>query len=80
MTRIIGIKLNDKAENAVKFQEILTEFNCIIKLRIGINNKQTMFCPSSGIILLQVENSDNAINLEKSLLDIDGIEIQRMIF
>ncbi len=79
MTVIVGVKLQDKINNAVKFQEILSEFNCIIKLRIGINNS-SIFCNSTGIVLLQIENSENAINLEKALLEISGIELQRMIF
>ena len=80
MTKILGIKLNDKMDNAVKLQSILTEFNCIIRLRIGINNKQTLFCSDSGIILLEVEEGNSSIDLEKELTDIEGIEIQRMIF
>lgn len=79
MTIIIGIKLPDKEENAVEFQKILTKFNCIIKMRIGINNS-SIFCSSNGIVLLQVESQENAVNLEKELLDISGIELQRMIF
>lgn len=79
MTTIIGIKLNDKENNAVELQKILTKFNCIIKLRIGINNS-SLFCSENGIILLQIEKNENAINLEKELLDISGIELQRMIF
>lgn len=79
MTTIIGIKLNDKENNAVELQKILTKFNCIIKLRIGINNS-SLFCSENGIILLQIEKNENALNLEKELLDIEGIELQRMIF
>ena len=79
MTVIIGIKISDKKTNAVELQKILTEFNCIIKMRIGLNNS-TIFCSANGIILLQVENTENALQLEKSLLCIDGIELQRMIF
>ena len=79
MTVIIGVKLPEKEENAIKFQKILTRYNCIIKMRIGINNS-SIFCSSSGIILLQVENEDNAIELEKSLIEISGIEIQHIIF
>ena len=79
MTVIIGIKISDKKTNAVELQKILTEFNCIIKMRIGLNNS-SIFCSANGIILLQVENTENALQLEKSLLCIDGIELQRMIF
>lgn len=79
MTVIIGIKLPDKKENAVELQKILTEFNCFIKMRIGFNNL-SIFCSSSGIILLQVEEKEKALLLEKALLEISGIELQRMIF
>lgn len=79
MTIILGIKLPDKEHNAVEFQKILTKFNCIIKMRIGINNS-SIFCSSTGIVLLQIENNENAVNVEKELLEISGIELQRMIF
>ena len=79
MTVILGIKLPNKEENAVELQKILTEFNCINKMRIGINNS-TIFCSSNGIILLQIESKENALNVEKAVLEIDNIELQRMIF
>lgn len=79
MTVILGIKLAEKEENAVEFQRMLTEFNCIIKMRIGINNS-SIFCSSSGIILLQIEKTEDAISLEKKLIEISEIEIQRMVF
>ena len=79
MTVIIGIKLPNKKTNAVELQKILTEFNCIIKMRIGLNNS-SLFCSTTGIILIQIEEEENAIQVEKSLLEISGIELQRMIF
>jgi hypothetical protein len=79
MTVILGVKLPYKQGNAVEFQKILTKFNCIIKIRLGINNS-TIFCSSFGIILLEIENSENSINLEKELLEISGIELQKMVF
>jgi hypothetical protein len=79
MTVIIGIKLQNKLDNAVEMQKILTKYNCIIKLRIGISNNG-LFCSDNGIILLQAETDDKEIELEKDLLNIDGIELQRMIF
>ena len=79
MTVIIGIKLPDKILNAVEFQRILTEFNCAIKLRIGINST-SLFCSKSGLILLQIDNKEDAEKIEKALLDISEIELQRMYF
>lgn len=79
MTIIIGVKLSDKAMNAVEFQRILTEFNCAIKMRIGINST-SLFCSRTGIILLQVEEKEKAEELEQALFEISEIEIQRMCF
>ena len=79
MTVIIGIKLKDKKSNSLKLQEILTKYNCAIKLRIGINNGG-FFCSEDGIILIQTESGDIELNFEKELLNISGIELQRMIF
>ena len=76
---IIGIKLKDKLKNSVEFQKILTDFSCDIKLRIGINNS-FFLCSSYGVILLQIDSLDSAIKIENSLIDIGGIEIERMIF
>lgn len=79
MTVILGVKLSDKENNAVEFQKILTKFNCIIKTRIGINSN-TIFCSNLGIILLHIEDEEKAIKMEKELIEISGIEIQRMVF
>ena len=79
MTVIIGIKLQDKEENSAQLQNVLTKYNCIIKLRLGINNT-SFLCSKNGIILLQTDNNDIELSLEKDLLNINGIEIQRMIF
>lgn len=79
MTVILGIKLADKLDNAIEFQKILTKFNCIIKLRIGINETK-VFCSANGIIILQIEDNKNSLELEKNLMEISGIELQKMIF
>lgn len=79
MTVIIGVKLPNKEDNAVEFQKILTKFNCIIKVRLGINST-SIFCSNTGIILLQIDNDEDSLKVEKELLNIDGIEIQRMVF
>lgn len=79
MTVIIGIKLKEKTSNSVELQKVLTEYNCDIKLRIGINNS-SFFCSSFGIILLQIDSLDSAIKIENSLINISGIELERMIF
>lgn len=59
MTAIIGIQLDDRIEEAVKFQQILTECGCDIKTRIGLHNIGEYKCINQGIILLEVVNNIN---------------------
>ena len=61
MTAIIGILLEDRIENAIKFQEILTECGCDIRTRIGLHPIGEYKCVNSGIILLEVVNNINCV-------------------
>lgn len=80
MTVILGIKMKDRTDNAVDFQSILTEHGCAIKTRIGLHNIHNGACSPCGIILLEILETEHALVVEKELLEIDGIEIQRMAF
>jgi hypothetical protein len=59
MTTIMGILLDNRLEEAVKFQEILTECGCDIRTRIGLHNIGEYKCINQGIILLEVVNNIN---------------------
>ena len=61
MTAIMGISLENRAKEAVKFQEILTEHGCNIRTRIGLHPIGEYKCINSGIILLEVINDINNI-------------------
>lgn len=59
MTAVMGVLLDNRLEEAVKFQEILTECGCDIRTRIGLHNIGEYKCVNSGIILLEVVNNIN---------------------
>ena len=61
MTAIMGILLENRVEEAVKFQEILTECGCNIRTRIGLHDIGEYKCINHGIILLEVVNNINTI-------------------
>ncbi len=61
MTAIIGVPLDNRIEEAVKFQQILTECGCNIRTRIGLHNIGEYKCLNNGIILLEVVNNINEI-------------------
>jgi len=61
MSAIIGIQLDYRIEEDVKFQQILTECGCNIRTRIGLHNIGEYKCINNGIILLEVVNNINEI-------------------
>jgi len=48
---IIGIRLDNRVDNAVKFQEVLTENGCKIKARLGLHEVSEDACSRDGIII-----------------------------
>lgn len=61
MTVIIGIKLDNRASEALKLQEILTHYGCEIQTRIGLHPVGDYKCNNFGIILIEVVSKVNEI-------------------
>ena len=80
MTTILGIKLNQRAQNSIRFQELLSQFGCSIRTRLGLHGAGADSCSPFGIILIEVVDDKDAEKIEQSLLEIDDIEIQKMVF
>ena len=80
MSTIIGIKLNNRIENSAQMQDILSEFGCVIKTRIGLHDVCNNTCKETGIILLEIINAQSVPPLQKALCSVDGIELQQMVF
>ena len=79
MSVILGVRLQNRGQNAVKFQKILTEYGCYIGTRLGLHSKDEV-CSESGIILLEIFDNDKAVIVSNKLLEIESIELQRMTF
>ena len=80
-TTILGVLLRKRTITSTAFQGILSCYGCNIKTRIGIHNATDNVCSPDGVILLDVIGEDADIqNLEKDLRNIDGAEIQKMVF
>ncbi|MBR2525586.1 hypothetical protein IKE67_03885 [bacterium] len=80
MTTIIGIGIENRKEIAAKVQEILTEFGCDIKTRLGLNDYKETECSYKGLILLDVPNREQAVLLENKLKEISSVIIKEMEF
>ncbi len=61
MTAIIGIKLENRASEALKLQEILTLYGCEIQTRLGLHPIGEYKCNNFGIVLIEVVSKVNEI-------------------
>lgn len=50
---VIGVRMDNRVGNALKFQETLTKNGCIIKTRLGLHDVSETSCSNDGLILLQ---------------------------
>ena len=77
--KIVGIKLENRNETAVRVQNTLTEYGCYIKIRLGLHNLNEQVCSQNGLILLELVAENNIIDefLEK-LNSINGTTAKKM--
>lgn len=60
--KIVLIKVDHRSSEAVKVQDILTEFGCNIKVRLGLHEVSKDYCANDGLIILDVEGKDEELN------------------
>jgi hypothetical protein len=66
--------MDNRIDNAVKFQETLTKNGCIIKARLGLHEVSDDACSNDGIIVLQPCGSKEEVeSLVKELNSLEGI-------
>ena len=70
----------NRVETAVKVQDVLTQYGCHIRIRLGVHDSNPGECTNTGMILLQVCGGDDvARNLEQELLAIPNVKVKYMM-
>ena len=78
---ILGALLTDRCKEAPAFQEVITQFGCNIKTRIGLHNVAETSCSTAGLILLEMFGDEERLNqLEDIIRHMEGILVQKMVF
>ena len=78
---LFGVHVSDRVHHAGAVQEILTEYGCSIKTRIGLHDTDDRKCSSSGVILLEMFGDEARCHeMADKLNAVDGVEVQKMIF
>ncbi|MGI6706657.1 MAG: hypothetical protein ACOX6S_10610 [Clostridia bacterium] len=71
---IIGVRMDNRVDNAVKLQEVLTKNGCKIKARLGLHEVSDDECANDGIIVLQPYGTKEDVeDLVKDLNSLEGI-------
>lgn len=79
--RVLGIHINDRVNNAVGIQNILTKYGCSISTRLGLHDVVDEYSKEGGLILLElIGDRSEWLKLENELLTIDQLEVQKMEF
>ncbi len=78
-TTIMALTIDPRSAHAPQVQTVLTKHGCIIKTRIGLHETSSDSCSERGIILLHINSaSDEVKELEKELLDVEGVTVKHM--
>lgn len=81
-TVIMGIKIGNRDEDALKVQKLLTEHGCIIKTRLGLHAtpEAANACSSKGLVLLEFfeDKADEIKALETELNSIESVSVSKM--
>ena len=71
---IIGVRMDNRIGNALKFQNVLTENGCKIRARLGLHEVSDQVCANDGMIVLQPCGEKKDIEqLVKDLNQLEGI-------
>ncbi len=78
---ILGIRATNRLTQSCKVQEILTEYGCQIKTRLGLHHVVEGECPIHGLILLELcGDMAKCEELEQKLSAVTGLEVKKMVF
>ncbi len=77
MKNIIIISVEQRQSIAVSVQEVLTQFGCFIKTRLGITDSCGESCSQTGLIILEFIGKETEISaLTEKLTAIKGVKVK----
>jgi metal-responsive CopG/Arc/MetJ family transcriptional regulator len=71
---IMAVLVNYRSKKAGEIQNILTEYGCIIKVRLGLHEAGNV-CSEEGLIILQLEGEKAQIAaFQNALNSLEGVK------
>ncbi len=79
--RLMGVLIKERQKVATKVQEILTEYGCSIKTRLGMHEATDDKCAPHGLIILELTGKANEMmEMEEKLNAIESVEAKNITF
>jgi hypothetical protein len=76
---IMAILQENRVDTAPKVQDILTEYGCNIRVRLGLHDAALGVCTNTGLILLQLCGEDKLNKeLEEKLNSVPHVKVKTM--
>lgn len=78
---VLGVQVTNRVPNALEVQEILTEFGCNIKTRLGLHELTDTVCSTVGLLLLEAYRDPLQVKeMESRLKAVKGVVVKKMVF
>lgn len=78
---IFGVHVTNRVRLVPNIQQLLTDYGCNIKTRIGLHHVDDKVCSPRGLILLEMYGDlATCRELATKLSAIDGVEVKEMFF
>jgi hypothetical protein len=78
---VLGVHITDRIRHAHRVQDLLTEYGCSIKTRIGLHTVSNDFCSPNGLLLLEMAGDEKPIfEMIDKLSALEGVDLQKMVF
>lgn len=79
-TTIMAILQENRTETAPKVQDVLTEYGCYIRVRLGLHDAGIDQCTNNGMILLQLCGDAVPVKeMEAKLQSIPSVKVKHMV-
>ncbi|MEA4853441.1 MAG: hypothetical protein VB082_04080 [Christensenella sp.] len=76
---IIGLRVSHRTHNSLKLQQLLTEYGCNIKMRVGLHETSEEYCSDDGLIILQACGGKDLIErMVASFSKVEGVTAKMM--
>jgi hypothetical protein len=75
---ILGVHVAQRTKHTAKVQQILTDYGCSIRTRLGLHDAGAGTCSPNGLILLEVVSE--AAALSAALAQVPGVCVKKMVF